>query len=452
MSYFKKRKLQQFDDDVLNQWINPEPEILNFNAPDEEKNNGQQGTGQPQPQQQSTFGPGQHPFHVGRMNLPDPEYMSEVPTHLQNKEVPGFPTTILLVGEPGSGKSNLLMTLLTGMNFWNGFFDTVYLLGPTVQSDQMYQHIIVPDDQIVTKAEEFIPKLKLWVEKQIDAVKQNPKTAPRALFVFEDFTSYREDIQNKPEFIRCFTAIRHHKATSIVNIHKVKALNRTARLACRQLCIFPVQTTEIKQIYEDNGPRKLSFDDFVLVCEEAWTPDEENKKPFLYINKFSDENKRFRKCFTNIIDITQFEGKAKANKRELMRPSKRRKTDENGDTPMVNGEASPQWPSQNPLETQKPQPQQAPMGQGTQQEQQQQPPQPTFGIPQQQKQPDQPLRLAEGSMRGLNKTRPELDPTREPMKKSLMDVLMARMRSQAWLDKNLQIDKMLRELDKKFKK
>jgi len=76
-----------------------------------------------------------HPYDIKVIPLEDPEYKSETPAHLQNKDIPGFPTTVLCVGGPGSGKSNLFGNFLLG--HWKGFFDKVYLFGPTVKSDKM---------------------------------------------------------------------------------------------------------------------------------------------------------------------------------------------------------------------------------------------------------------------------------------------------------------------------
>src|SRR5579872_2759565 len=82
-----------------------------------------------------------HAFQLQKMKIKDPEYMSEVPIRLQNKFIPGFPTTCVAVGEPGSGKTNLLMNLLTRDDMWKGFFDRIYLLGPTVKSDKLYENL-----------------------------------------------------------------------------------------------------------------------------------------------------------------------------------------------------------------------------------------------------------------------------------------------------------------------
>ncbi len=257
-----------------------------------------------------------HPFELQRIPLENPEYMNEVPERLQNKDIPGFPSTVAAVGPPGSGKTNVLMNLLTSFTFWRGFFDVIYALGPTVNSDKLYKAIDIPKNQKVVEEAEFMPKLVEWTTKQIKSVESNPDTAKKALFIFEDFTSYRHSIQNDPQFLKCFNAIRHHKATSLANIHKLTALERTARQCCMHIMIWPSNKSEVKALYYEYGTNDFTENDFHYICKFAWTPTEDNKKPFLYINRYAPQEDRFRKCFTEIINVKAFDGMHKRIQKE----------------------------------------------------------------------------------------------------------------------------------------
>lgn len=242
---------------------------------------------------------GDHPYKVKKIPIDDPEYKSETPEYLQNKDIPGFPTTVLCVGGPGSGKSNVFINFL--LYHWKGFFDKIYLFGPTVKSDKIYKNIQIPEDQITTKEHEFIPKLTQEVDKQIDAVEHNNKQADKVLFGFEDITSYYDKAQRHPSFGRCFNAIRHHKATAWANVHKYKAMNRTARNCCKHILVWPIVDTDLEQIAEDYSIPGVNKKQFMALAWHAWEPDEQNKKPFFYINTYADRQDRFRRNFTDII-------------------------------------------------------------------------------------------------------------------------------------------------------
>lgn len=263
---------------------------------------------QPEKKESRSTSSESHPYSIQHIKLHNPEYKNEVPKHLQNKDLPGFPSTICAVGRPGSGKSNVLLNFLTRKELWNGFFDRIYLLGPTIESDKLFKKIKIPDEQKVSDPEQFLVKLQEWTEEQVNRVKHDPDTAPKCLFIFEDITAYRQSIQNDPRFVKCFTTIRHHKASAYANIHKFAALERTARLQCMHVMVWPVNKTDIDHIYEDYGSSDLDKHDFRIMCKFAWTPDEKNEKPFLYINLYAPEKERFRKCFTDIINVSMFDG------------------------------------------------------------------------------------------------------------------------------------------------
>lgn len=248
--------------------------------------------------------PTKHPLTIGKVEIPDAEYVSEVPERMRNKDFPGFPSCSMFLGKPGSGKTNTFIFMLKSPNFWNRFFDKIYLLGPTTQSDKLYKQIKVPEDQIVADEDEFIPKLQEWVEEQKSLVEADSADAPKCLFVFEDITSYFEHVQKTPAFARCYTQIRHLKGSSVAMVHKYRAFNRTARMATRHLLIWECNKTEQKEIYDDFGPSSLSLKEWYGLVRYCHEPTEHDEKPFLYINTMVPEKIRFRKGFYEILTLT----------------------------------------------------------------------------------------------------------------------------------------------------
>ncbi len=248
-----------------------------------------------------------HAYDIKRIEMKDPEYLSEVPEHLRNQDLPGFPSTILLVGRPGSGKTNVLMNLLTQPTFWYKFFDKIFLCGPTVKNDKLYQTITVPEEQIVTNQEEFLPKLEEWIAQQTEEVKRDAAKAPKCLFVFEDITSFYHTLQTKPAFSRCFNQIRHLKSSAVAMVHKLKAFNRTCRMCAQHILAWPVNQSEVVQLYEDYGPVNMDKKQFAKMFDYATEPTPECPKPFLYINMMVPERNRFRRNFTEILHVKDFQ-------------------------------------------------------------------------------------------------------------------------------------------------
>lgn len=247
--------------------------------------------------------PGKNPLVVEKIKIDDPDYMSEVPERLRNQSFPGFPSCSVFVGMPGSGKTNTLIFMLRSSYMWNRFFDKIYLLGPTVKSDKMYETITVPEDQIIADQKDFLPKLEEILDEQQQLVEADKKEAPKVLFVFEDITSYYNKIQNTPGFARCYTQIRHLKGSSVAMVHKYKAFNRTARMSSQHILVWRCNKTEIKQLYEDYGPSSLNLKQWFALVDYCHTSSAETEKPFLYINMHVPEQIRFRKCFSEILKL-----------------------------------------------------------------------------------------------------------------------------------------------------
>lgn len=241
---------------------------------------------------------------IVKIEVPDPEYMSEIPEHMKGDNFPGFPSTTVICGPPGRGKTNLLMNLLKNKKMWCGFFDEIYAYGPTVKSDKLYKTIKLKDENVVDDVKNMIPDLEKKLENQTKQVTSNPNTAPKVLFLFEDMTAFFNTVQHKPAFHRCYTQIRHVKGSAITMVHKYHAFNRTPRVASQHIIIFECNTKDIKDVYEEHGPRCLTVQQFMLMVNFALIPTKENTHPFFYINTtVADEKMRFRKCFTEILAI-----------------------------------------------------------------------------------------------------------------------------------------------------
>lgn len=247
-----------------------------------------------------------HPYAIGKITPPGQEKKEKVPEYMQGKNFPGHPTTALIVGQPGSGKTNLLMSLLTSPQFWRGYFDKIYLFGLTCKSDDLYKSIKLPDDQIFTDSEKIVPELERIIKEQDEMIKGgNWNDADKLLFVFEDFTSLYQEIQGKKAFIRCFCQIRHLKSTALTVVHKFKAMQRTARMCCLHIMCFNVNNTDVEAMYDDYGSSHLSKKEFIALAKVAMDKENEDDHPFFYINLQAPENIRYRRNFTSIYRIKE---------------------------------------------------------------------------------------------------------------------------------------------------
>lgn len=229
------------------------------------------------------------------------DFKDETPERLQNLICPGFPTTVLFAGPPGSGKTNTLVFMLQSKDFWNGFFDKIYAMGTTVESDSMYKTLDIPKEQMCTDPKRFVKFVTDTVKDQQADVEADKKKADKTLWLFEDLTSFFHKVQHQEDFIRCFCQIRHLKGTAVAVVHKYKSFNRTCRNCCRHILVWQPLLTEIKQLYEDFGPPGMTPREWKQMVQYASTPTEDDQHTFFYINMHAPLSQRFRKTFTEIL-------------------------------------------------------------------------------------------------------------------------------------------------------
>ena len=96
-------------------------------------------------------------------------------------------------------------------------------------------------------------------------------------------------------------------------------------MCAQHILAWPVNQTEVDQLYEDYGPVSKNKKQFHVMFDYAKAPTEECKKPFLYINMMVPEEQRFRRCFTEILHMKDFDPKNKKRKREVMERKQNRR-------------------------------------------------------------------------------------------------------------------------------
>jgi len=209
------------------------------------------------------------------------------------------PFSMGIFGASGSGKTVLTCSLLLKKNMFYRYFDNVYLITPTGSSDDTFDLLKLPKENIIT--DNFIPELKKIIEEQEKQVQSKGiLEADKTCVIFEDLTSLKK-LMNSSEFLKAFVQNRHLNMSCIAVCHKYRALNRTARLNCNHHIFFPMSNSERAIIAEENMTSKWHKKSFNDMIDVAFTPDRRSQRPFLHINNKSNQDERFRKNFTTIL-------------------------------------------------------------------------------------------------------------------------------------------------------
>lgn len=224
---------------------------------------------------------------------------------MKDHTIPAFAESLLLVGASGSGKTTVLIRLLTSKQFYYDYFNFIFLFSVTAKLDDTFKLLKIPDRHTFTTEDEMINGLEQIIKTQKEIVEtKGLDKAPKIALVFEDLTSNKK-LMKDPNFLLLWTAGRHLNLQIIACIHKYKALPRTQRLQAMNIIYFRGSKSEVYQLVEDFTPPGHTKKEFTNLVEYATNPDTNSKHNFLYIANKLPFKIRYRKNFDTILTLNK---------------------------------------------------------------------------------------------------------------------------------------------------
>lgn len=256
-------------------------------------------------------------FQVGKARPDEPELKQ--PAHAG--VIPAVNFRWILSGPSKSGKSNLARWSLD--KYYAGgkgksWFDDVYLLSPTANIDYCWADLkgLKPKNRITNPTSELLLKILNDQKKDIQGstsdvsaqrmsssqLSKRKQNAKKVLIIFDDAIAESKMINSK-EFLKVFVAGRHYGISSMVMTQSYVKVPRSVRLQATHVCMFPSRSSEIQRLYDEHGPKELTKNDFTELVQFATQADESDPFPFLYVDCFAPTKTRFRRGFTNVLEI-----------------------------------------------------------------------------------------------------------------------------------------------------
>lgn len=224
---------------------------------------------------------------------------------MEERIIPAFPESIMLVGASKSGKSTLLDNLMQKEHFYKDYHDLIYLFATTAKLDQGFKRLKIPDHRLFETEKEMIKSVEEIFEAQKEIVSsEGIENSKKILMIFEDLTT-NEKLMRNSTFKSLWTLGRHVNIQVIACIHKYKAIPRTQRLQAMNIIYFRGSEDETEQLASDWCPSAYSKREFIDIIRFATEPGALSKHNFLYISKFSDPSVRYRKNFDVILKLTK---------------------------------------------------------------------------------------------------------------------------------------------------
>lgn len=213
--------------------------------------------------------------------------------------IPKINTSTILSGRSGAGKSLLLANLIKRDDMLNGWFDEIFLISPSAESDDIQLSLNIPSKNVYTDPLKGIEKISeiMSIQKDVISILKADK-APKICVIFDDCISNKKLLNHK-SFIDCFISNRHFNFTSFICSQSWTAIPRRCRLQANNIIFFAGSQDEVRILSETHTPPGYSKKEFSKIINEI------TKEPysFLYINLSQPIKSRYRKTLEHIINI-----------------------------------------------------------------------------------------------------------------------------------------------------
>jgi len=223
--------------------------------------------------------------------------------------IPKHPSRMIFNGKSGSGKSNLLINLMTQPHFYgrtkrsdpkSQYFDLVFLFSPTADGqDDLVKFLELPEKRICTNFDEEALNKIFDVQDSIIKEKGLDK-APKILIIFDDIQSDAKFMRSK-SFTRAFIQGRHCNMSIAVCCQSWTKLPRVCRLQGSDIFFFPSSQSEVEVVSEEYCPPNTTKKQFRELVQHATG----EQYQFLYISCNSKPEKRFRKNLDTILSVSK---------------------------------------------------------------------------------------------------------------------------------------------------
>ena len=231
---------------------------------------------------------------------------SELPQSIYMKAeiINKFPSLTLVVGKSGSGKSNVVIHMLTHEEFMKDFFDEVFLFSPTARLDDLVEHLKLDDDHIIDKLNvAATEKLSGIISSQDSKIKKDGILATsrnsKVLIICDDCISEKAFIKSDI-LSRLATAGRQSLISTIICSQAYTKVPRVIRLQTQGLILFPSSNDEIELLNKDLCPANTSKRDFLELIQFAT----DEPYSFLFVNHHcKNPRDKFRKNFGSVLSV-----------------------------------------------------------------------------------------------------------------------------------------------------
>ncbi len=203
---------------------------------------------------------------------------------------------MLIVGRTGSGKTNVLLEILTNDNLLGDAFEKkdIFLYSALKPDPKMVDTIKIPKKNIIKDWDEKVVQSHL--DRLEQKAKKDFKSAPYTLLIFDDVLQKKKFLKSAT-MANLATCHRHFKCCYAILTQYYKGISPVVRTNCSYIIFFASSQMETQKLYEEQCPSGYSKKKF-LKCVDMAT---DEPYSFLSINTRANHDEKLRKGFNLIM-------------------------------------------------------------------------------------------------------------------------------------------------------
>lgn len=194
---------------------------------------------------------------------------------------------MMIIGAKRSGKSSLILSLLSSRKLYKGYFGNIFMISPSTSDSKMRPLIqeLQKENKFYTELNEAnIQAILDTIKAEQDAIKMKEKRLKRKLppvfnlLILDDVVADLPRTYKKNKIISLFLNARHYNLSTMVVSQVYKAIPAQIRKQADMLYTFPIVKKEKEAMMEDWDIPQEVFD-----CAF----EDESDHPFLTVNVVS---------------------------------------------------------------------------------------------------------------------------------------------------------------------
>eukprot|EP00466_Bigelowiella_natans_P008163 jgi/Bigna1/134770/aug1.26_g9478 len=218
--------------------------------------------------------------------------------------IPSFPNRCLFIAPTGSGKSVVIVNLLTRKRCLRNFFDVVSFYSPNVNYEEEHIETKIKNEKAEMKFEEKFKEKEFGamvhkLMKEQKELKDKKKPMKKTLITIDDFASDEKVMKSKTLKDLFFAGRKCGTCVWITSQH-YKIVQPDVRTNAEHLIMFSRQpSSELKKIAEEMSIGKYTKKKIIEMFDEMSTTD----YSFLHYDRKQPMNERYMMNFESFMNI-----------------------------------------------------------------------------------------------------------------------------------------------------